>query len=141
MRAPGMKLMRMPLFVWMTLVTSFLIILAFPVITVALVFLLFDRFTGTSTSTCPTGGADPLLWQHLFWLFGHPEVYILILPAMGIISEVPADVLAQAAVRLPGRRLLGHLHRLHGLGRVEPPHVLGRARVRSPTRSSRSRPC
>jgi cytochrome c oxidase subunit I len=87
LRAPGMKMMRMPLFVWMTLVTSFLIILAFPVITVALVFLLFDRFTGTHFFV-PDGGADPLLWQHLFWLFGHPEVYILILPAMGIISEV-----------------------------------------------------
>jgi len=87
LRAPGMKLMRMPVFVWMTLVTSFLIILAFPVITVALVFLLFDRFTGTNFFV-PAGGADPLLWQHLFWLFGHPEVYILILPAMGIVSEV-----------------------------------------------------
>jgi cytochrome c oxidase subunit I len=87
MRAPGMKLMRMPVFVWMTLVTSFLIIFAFPVITVALVFLLFDRFTGTNFFT-PAMGADPVLWQHLFWLFGHPEVYILILPAMGIVSEV-----------------------------------------------------
>ena len=87
MRAPGMTFMRLPVFVWMTLVTSFLIILAFPVITVALVFLLFDRFTGTHFFV-PEAGADPLLWQHLFWLFGHPEVYILILPAMGIISEV-----------------------------------------------------
>jgi len=87
MRAPGMKLMRMPVFVWMTLVTSFLIIFAFPVITVALIFLLFDRATGTNFFV-PAAGADPVLWQHLFWLFGHPEVYILILPAMGIISEV-----------------------------------------------------
>jgi cytochrome c oxidase subunit 1 len=87
LRAPGMKMMRMPPFVWMTLVTAFLIILAFPVITVALVFLLFDRFMGTNFYV-PASGADPLLWQHLFWLFGHPEVYILILPAMGIISEV-----------------------------------------------------
>ncbi|HKQ57235.1 MAG TPA: cytochrome c oxidase subunit I [Candidatus Eisenbacteria bacterium] len=87
MRAPGMKLMRMPVFVWMTLVTSFLIIFAFPVITVALVFLLFDRLTGTNFFV-PAMGADPVLWQHLFWLFGHPEVYILILPAMGIVSEI-----------------------------------------------------
>jgi cytochrome c oxidase subunit 1 len=87
MRSPGMKLMRMPVFIWMTLVTSFLIILAFPVITVALVFLLFDRLTGTNFYA-PAMGADPVLWQHLFWLFGHPEVYILILPAMGIVSEV-----------------------------------------------------
>jgi cytochrome c oxidase subunit 1 len=87
MRAPGMTMMRLPVFVWMSLVTSFLIILAFPIITVALVFLLFDRYTGTNFYV-PAAGADPLLWQHLFWLFGHPEVYILILPAMGIISEV-----------------------------------------------------
>jgi len=87
LRAPGMKLMRMPVFVWMTLVTSFLIIFAFPVITVALVFLLFDRMTGTNFFI-PAAGADPVLWQHLFWLFGHPEVYILILPAMGIVSDI-----------------------------------------------------
>ena len=87
MRAPGMTLMRMPVFVWMTLVTSFLIILAFPVITVGLIELLFDRTFGTSFFD-PSGGGDPVLWQHLFWVFGHPEVYILILPAMGIISEV-----------------------------------------------------
>src|SRR5437867_9311314 len=87
LRAPGTKLMRMPVFAWMTLVTAFLIILAFPVITVALVFLLFDRFVGTNFYV-PASGADPVLWQLLFWLCGHPEVYILILPAMGIASEV-----------------------------------------------------
>jgi cytochrome c oxidase subunit 1 len=87
MRAPGLGFMRMPVFVWMTLVTSFLIIFAFPVITVALVFLLFDRMTGTNFFV-PLAGGDPVLWQHLFWLFGHPEVYILILPAMGIVSEI-----------------------------------------------------
>ena len=87
MRAPGMTLMRMPLFVWMTLVTSFLIILAFPVITVALIMLMFDRLFGMNFFI-PEAGASPVLWQHLFWLFGHPEVYILILPAMGIISEI-----------------------------------------------------
>jgi cytochrome c oxidase subunit 1 len=87
MRAPGMKLMRLPVFSWMTLVTQFLVITAFPVITVALVLLMFDRFFGTHFFV-PSGGGDPILWQHLFWLFGHPEVYILILPAMGIVSEV-----------------------------------------------------
>jgi cytochrome c oxidase subunit I len=87
LRAPGMRLMRMPVFSWMTLVTSFLIIMAFPVITVALVLLLFDRHAGTSFYV-PAAGADPLLWQHLFWMFGHPEVYILILPAMGMVSEI-----------------------------------------------------
>ena len=87
MRAPGMTFMRMPVFVWMTLVTQFLIVLAFPVITVGLILLLFDRFFGTNFYN-PAAGGNPLLWQHLFWLFGHPEVYILILPAMGIVSEV-----------------------------------------------------
>src|SRR4051812_10020814 len=87
MRAPGMNLMRMPMFTWMAFVTQFLLILAFPVITIALVFLQFDRFFGTNFYTM-TAGADPLLWQHLFWIFGHPEVYILILPAFGLVSEV-----------------------------------------------------
>jgi cytochrome c oxidase subunit 1 len=87
MRAPGMNLMRMPMFTWMAFITQFLIVLAFPIITIALVFLQFDRFFGTNFYTM-TAGADPLLWQHLFWLFGHPEVYILILPAFGLVSEV-----------------------------------------------------
>ena len=87
MRAPGMTLMRMPVFVWMTLITSFLIILAFPIITVGLLELLFDRTFGTNFFI-PAQGGDPVLWQHLFWVFGHPEVYILILPAMGIVSEI-----------------------------------------------------
>jgi cytochrome c oxidase subunit 1 len=87
MRAPGMTLMRMPMFTWMSFVTQFLLILAFPPITVALVFLLFDRFFGTTFYEIASG-ADPLLWQHLFWVFGHPEVYILILPAFGLVSEI-----------------------------------------------------
>jgi cytochrome c oxidase subunit I len=87
LRAPGLKLMRLPVFTWMALVTSFLIILAFPAITVGLILLMFDRFFGTNFYN-PAAGADPILWQHLFWIFGHPEVYILILPAMGIVSEV-----------------------------------------------------
>ncbi len=87
LRAPGMTLMRMPMFTWMSFVVQFLVILAFPVITVALVFLLFDRFFGTQFYAV-AAGADPLLWQHLFWIFGHPEVYILILPAFGLVSEV-----------------------------------------------------
>ncbi len=87
MRAPGMTLFRMPAFVWMTLVTSFLIIFAMPVIAVALFELTFDRFFDANYFN-PAAGGSPLLWQHMFWLFGHPEVYILILPAMGIVSEV-----------------------------------------------------
>ncbi|HXG41920.1 MAG TPA: cytochrome c oxidase subunit I [Dehalococcoidia bacterium] len=87
MRAPGMSLLRMPVFTWMTLVTSFLIIFAMPVLAVGLFELSFDRLFGANFFN-PLKGGTPLLWQHLFWLFGHPEVYILILPAMGIVSEV-----------------------------------------------------
>jgi len=87
LRAPGMSLMRMPVFVWMTLITSILLVLAFPVITVGLIELTMDRNYGTNFFV-PSAGGDPILWQHLFWVFGHPEVYILILPAMGIVSEV-----------------------------------------------------
>jgi cytochrome c oxidase subunit 1 len=87
MRAPGMTLMRMPVFTWMTLVSSFLILFAMPIITVALFLLMFDRNFGANFFN-PAMGGDPLLWQHLFWLFGHPEVYILILPAMGMVSEI-----------------------------------------------------
>ena len=88
MRAPGMSLMRMPIFTWTTLITSFLIIFAFPAITVALILLMFDRLLSAPTSSTRPSGGDPLLWQHLFWIFGHPEVYILILPAMGMVSEI-----------------------------------------------------
>jgi cytochrome c oxidase subunit 1 len=87
LRAPGMNLMRMPIFTWMSFITQVLLLMAFPVITVALILLMFDRFFGTHFFV-PSGGGDPILWQHLFWIFGHPEVYILILPAFGIISEV-----------------------------------------------------
>ncbi len=87
LRAPGMSLMRMPIFTWMALVTSFLLALAMPVITIGLVELGFDRFFDANFFEFARGG-DVLLWQHLFWVFGHPEVYILILPAMGIVSEI-----------------------------------------------------
>ena len=87
MRAPGMKLMRMPMFAWATFITQLLVLLSFPVITVALILLMFDRLFGTHFYV-PAGGGDPILWQHLFWVFGHPEVYILILPAFGIVSEI-----------------------------------------------------
>jgi cytochrome c oxidase subunit 1 len=87
MRAPGMSLFRTPVFVWMGLVVQFLLAFSLPIITVALFQLLFDRRWDTAFYD-PTRGGDPILWQHLFWLFGHPEVYILILPAFGIISEI-----------------------------------------------------
>ena len=87
MRAPGMSLMKMPIFTWMVLVTQFLLLFAIPVITVALFLLMFQRNFDATFFTVEAG-ADPLLWQHLFWIFGHPEVYILILPSFGIVSEV-----------------------------------------------------
>jgi cytochrome c oxidase subunit 1 len=87
MRAPGMSLFRTPVFVWMGLVVQLLLVFSLPIITVALVELLFDRRWDTAFFD-PTRGGDPILWQHMFWLFGHPEVYILILPAFGIFSEV-----------------------------------------------------
>lgn len=87
MRAPGMSMMQMPVFVWTTLITAFLLIFALPSITVAAFMLMFDRLFATNFFVAQAG-ADVHLWQHLFWIFGHPEVYILILPAMGVISEV-----------------------------------------------------
>jgi cytochrome c oxidase subunit I len=87
MRAPGMTFMRMPVFVWMALVTSFLLLFAVPIISTALFMLMFDGVYGGQFFNPGTGG-DPILYQHLFWLFGHPEVYIMVLPAMGIISEI-----------------------------------------------------
>ncbi len=101
MRAPGMSLFRMPVFVWAQLVTSVLLLLAFPPLEAAAVLQLMDRVLHTSffipaglvvlgTKVAASGGGSPLLWQHLFWFLGHPEVYVLLLPAMGIVCEVVA---------------------------------------------------
>src|SRR2546426_276443 len=87
MRAPGMSYFRMPLTVWSLFITAILLLLALPVLTAALAMLLFDRTMDTSFFL-PEGGGQPLLWQHMFWFFGHPEVYVLVLPAMGVTSEL-----------------------------------------------------
>ena len=102
LRAPGLTWMRLPFFVWAQLVTSFLLVLAFPPLEAAAVLQLMDRVVGTSFFLPSglvvsgelmevSGGGSPLLWQHLFWFLAHPEVYVLILPAMGIVSEVIAN--------------------------------------------------
>jgi cytochrome c oxidase subunit 1 len=129
LRAPGMTMLRMPLFAWTTLVTNVLILLAFPPVTVALIFLMFDRFFGTAFYV-PAGGGSPLLWQHLFWIFGHPEVYILILPTMGIVSEVlptfarkplfgyPAMVYATALIGFMGFGVWAHHMFAVGMGPI-----------------------
>jgi cytochrome c oxidase subunit 1 len=129
MRAPGMSFMKMPVFTWMILVVQFLLVFSLPVITVALVLLMFQRSYG-ATFFDVSQGADPLLWQHLFWIFGHPEVYVLILPAFGIISEVlptfarkplfgyPFVVFSGASIGLVGFGVWAHHMFASGLGPV-----------------------
>jgi cytochrome c oxidase subunit I len=129
LRAPGLTMMRLPVFIWMTLIISFLLILALPPLTVALIQLLFDRQFGTNFFN-PAQGGDPILWQHLFWIFGHPEVYILILPAMGIVSEVlpvfsrkplfgyPAIVFSGIAIGFLGWVVWSHHMFTTGMGAV-----------------------
>jgi len=119
MRAPGMTWFRIPLPTWALFITAWLLLLAIPILTGALIMLLFDQTLGT-TFFLPADGGEPLLWQHLFWFFGHPEVYILILPAMGLVSEIMANrsrkpifgyhamVIAMIAIAFLGWIVWGH---------------------------------
>ena len=129
MRTKGMSLMRMPVLTWMVLVVQFLLLFAIPVITVSLVLLILQRqFDATFFSV--EAGADPLLWQHLFWIFGHPEVYILVLPSFGIVSEVlpvfskkplfgyPFVVFSGAAIGFVGWGVWAHHMFASGIGPV-----------------------
>jgi len=129
MRTKGMSLMRMPVLTWMVLVIQFLLLFAIPVITVALFLLMFQRIFG-ATFFSVADGADPLLWQHLFWIFGHPEVYILVLPSFGIVSEVlpvfskkplfgyPFVVFSGAAIGFVGWGVWAHHMFASGIGPV-----------------------
>ena len=121
LRAPGMTMFRMPIFTWNMLVTSILVLMAFPVLTAAFFALEADRHLGAHVFDAGTGGA--ILWQHLFWFFGHPEVYIVALPFFGIVIRGHPGVQPQADLRLQGPGLRHHRHRRPVDDGVGPPHV------------------
>ena len=129
MRAPGMTMFRMPILTWNLFLTSFMVLVAFPVLTGALIMLVADRHFGTHFFD-PTAGGSPILWQHLFWFFGHPEVYIVALPFFGVVTEVfpvfsrkpvfgyKGLVLATLAIAALSTSVLGPPHVRHRPGRA-----------------------
>ena len=134
MRAPGMTMFRLPMTIWAMFITAILQAFALPVLTAARFMQLLDRTLGTGLLPARTagrsnnappvaGGGQPLLWQHLFWFYSHPAVYIMILPAMGMVSRHHRDLRPQAALRLQADGLLDRRHRRPGLHRLGPPHV------------------
>ena len=122
---------RLPLFVWAHYATSLIMILGTPVVAITILLLAFERVLRVGIFD-PSIGGDPVLFQHLFWFYSHPAVYIMVLPGMGVISELIACVLAQERLRLQLRRLLEPGHRDHRLPGLGPPHVRRRARRRTP---------
>ncbi len=134
LRAPGMTLFRMPLSVWSLFITAILQAMALPVLTVALILQLLDKTINTTFFLPPggldfgnlhtaAGGGQPLLWQHVFWFYSHPAVYIMILPAMGMVSDVIATFSRKPHLRLSADGLRARRHRRAGLHRLGPSHV------------------
>ena len=125
MRAPGMTLLKMPLFVWTWLITAFLLIAVMPVLAGAVTMLLTDHFFGTSFFNA-AGGGDPVMFQHIFWFFGHPEVYIMILPAFGVVSEIIPTFARKPLFGYTRDGLRDRQHRVPVVHRLGAPHVYRR---------------
>ena len=126
-RAPGMSMYDIPIVVWMIVIASILFMASVGPLIAGAIMLLFDQNLGTAFFD-PDRGGDPILWQHLFWFFGHPEVYVVLLPAIGIVAEIITVFCAQEAVRLPDRALHGVRHRRALVHRVGAPPVHRRHR-------------
>ena len=125
LRAPGMTWFRLPLFVWGLYATSLILVMATPVLTIVLVLLFVDRAFGLSVFD-PVNGGDPVMFQHLFWFYSHPVVYVMVLPGMGVMSELVTAFLYKKDIRLQVHCIFKCRHRGDRLFRVGPPHVLQR---------------